>query len=249
MPETPNEWLVNQVRLTLFPTPMPAVIDGAGWWEELTGSRPETIVENPKMATREVQGEFSGVTLTLQINPLRIDWLLGAGPRALDGLADPSATAGPWIATLGVFAGLMEKWLVSAEWPPIVRLGFGVTISLRVPSREAGYELLGTLLKAVQLDAATSSDFSYQINRPRVSQALPTTKINRLSKWVVGAQQAFVASPSGMAMGAREHFVRVELDINTAPETLEALPKAKVPELLHELLSLAKEIVANGEIP
>ena len=66
-------------------------------------------------------------------------------------------------------------------------------------ARELGYRELGRFLPAVRLDE-DSSDFSYQINRPRRSTVIPELSVNRLSKWSVGKFQAFVASETGIAV-------------------------------------------------
>lgn len=148
-----------------------------------------------------------------------------------------------------MFVELMTEWLASPECPPLVRLALGVVLVIPASSREAGYQLLDDFLTAVQLEPENTSDFSYQINRPRSSVTLNGLKINRLTKWSVAAFQSFLTAPTGLVMGAAEHSVRLEMDINTAPSGLEEIPKTKVFDLLHELVSLAEEIATDGEKP
>jgi len=244
MPDVSKAWSVNQLRLTGFLTPT-VKVEGADWWQKLTGESPETVVDNPRVATRQVQGTLSGGSLTLQINPIRVDWLLTAPPP--EGLVSTTATVGAWTTVSPMFLDLMKKWLTSSDCPALLRLAFGAVLVLPTASRESGYEVLNEYLTAVKLDTTNTSDFSYQINRPRSSTTLKGVKINRLTKWSVAAMQSFVAAPSGLAMGGAEHSVRLELDINTAPESLTEIPKPALVELLYEMLSLAEEIAAEGE--
>jgi hypothetical protein len=240
----PHQWGVNQIRLTAFPEPS-STVNGADWWQQLTGESPDTTVASPKVASHQTQGSFQDGTLALQIQPLRIDWLHAA--TAPEGIADFSGTLGPFVTVLPTFLELMVKWLSRPDCPSFLRIALGTVLLMPVDSREAGYERLGAYLPFVKLDTK-SSDFSYQINRPRQSNSFPPLLLNRLSKWSVGALQALIASPSGIAIAGRQHHCRLELDINTSAENTKAFSQDSVVKLFHELGELAAEIADKGDI-
>jgi hypothetical protein len=241
MTSATTEWSVNQLRFTGFVTPT-VKVEASEWWEKLTGDTPENAISSPKAATREVRGMFQGGSLTLRVSPLRFDWLFSP-----EDLINPTATIGLWPAASGLFVELMAKWIASPDCPPLLRLAFGAVLLSPVESREDGYEKLDDFLPAVELDSK-SSDFSYQINRPRQSK-ITGLKVNRLTKWSVSAVQPLLAAASGVMVGPAEHALRVELDINTAADNLDEIPKATLVDQLHELAALGDEIVHAGDIP
>jgi hypothetical protein len=48
--------------------------------------------------------------------------------------------------------------------------------------------------------------------------------------------------------GGEEFMLRLELDISTPPETEKALPPAKLPDSLNELVGFGVEISEKGDI-
>ena len=244
-PMASHQWGVNQIRLTAFPEPS-ATVNGADWWQQLTGESPDTTVASPKIASHQTQGTFQDGTLALQIQPLRIDWLHAA--TAPEGMADFSGTLGPFVTVLPTFLELMFKWLSRPDCPSLLRIAFGTVLLMPVDTREAGYERLGAYLPFVKLDATHSSDFLYQINRPRSSNVFQPLLLNRLSKWSVGALQALIASPAGIAIAGRQYHCRLELDINTSAENTKTFPQDALVKLFDELGALAAEISDKGDI-
>lgn len=238
------EWGANQLRLTAFLTPT-ANMDATQWWERLTGDTPDAAISNPKLATQETRGEFAGGTLILRTQPLRIDWM--HAPVMPEGLPTIMETLGPFPDSAAAFVKVMQVWL--AGCPPLQRLAFGAVLLHPVESRQAGYVTLSRYLHSVRLDVEHSSDFSYQINRVRQSNAIPDLPLNRLSKWAVSAVQSFTATGTIIGVGDRQHLCRLELDINTHPEPIGELLNGKLIDLLHELVSLAAEIAERGDVP
>ena len=106
---------------------------------------------------------------------------------------------------------------------------------LDVNSREEGYRTLSNYLE-FDLDPK-SFDFNYQINRPRVSNALSGVAINRLSRWSVRSHQTgtLVVTSMESELGPKKYQCRLEVDINTHPETSDLSPRAKLSELLDEM--------------
>lgn len=246
-----SQWQVDVLRLTAFPTPA-AKFEEPKWWTELTGKPPE--VRNVRPAKKELteEGPFDQGKLTMQVQPLRIDWNYSqASEEKPDDLIIP--TVGSFTDVADKFVKLMLTWLSPSIVPPLRRLAFGAVLLQPVEDRTKGYELLANYLPSVDL-SSDSSDFIYQINRPRSSQLglLTDRKLNRLSKWSCGAfQRAQVQlSPEATAkmLGEKQFACRLELDINTSADYKDELPKQKLADLFRELFELGKEIATKGDI-
>jgi hypothetical protein len=124
-----------------------------------------------------------------------------------------------------------------------------------MPDRQSAYRRLAQFLHAVEIDPEGSSEFAYQVNRPRKSRAVEGLQINRLSKWSATLLVPFGLSfiPPGGAhlgkLGDGETTCRIELDINTDPEYKGDLNHALSSALLKEFVDMAMEIVTAGETP
>jgi hypothetical protein len=164
---------------------------------------------------------------------------------------------GPFPQALEIFVPLVERW--SSLQADVNRLAFGAVLHSRVESLEMGYKKLGELLPSVQLDSEGSSEFFYQINRPRESKSgIARLRINRLSKWSVAVrtrgvlmgrmisdEQTVNWESSGQPMVS----CRLELDINTSPEYETALPAQHIRSVFRELVDLAVEVAEKGDLP
>lgn len=240
-----GDWQAETLRVTVFPSPS-ATISQPTWWSDLTGETPENQTTRPREGVFIEQGSWGGRKLSLGMNPTRIDWVFG-------GIEDDSPL-GAFRDSLNAFQELMLRWLPTC--PPINRLAFGVIVRAPVENREAGYRQIATYLPHIQLDPVNSSDFLYQINRPRNSASgVNGLRINRLSKWSVGMftviPMNFALSPSRVEVySAPQTFsCRVELDINTSQEFPGELSQALLPQILKELIDLGHEIIREGDIP
>lgn len=238
-------WGANQLRLTAFPAPTP-VIQTPDWWAQATGGPPDQTAHNVKQAIFEASGTFGEGILTLRIQPLRIDWLYT--PPMPDGLPAFRETIGPFQTAIDYFGPIVERWFGQEDLPEIVRLAFGSVLLDPVESRQAGYQQLARFIPDVKLDVENSSDFSYQINRPRRSAVVRDLMLNRLTKWSVGAFQAFVAHGGGVAFADKSFACRLETDINSNPDYGQPLPRAALTELFHEYVGLAFEILEKGDV-
>lgn len=239
-------WGANQLRLTAFPAPA-AVIRTPDWWAQVTGETPDQTTHNVKQAVFEVTGTFEEGTLGLRILPLRIDWLYT--PVTPDGLPAVPEIIGPFKAGIDHFAPVMDRWFAQADCPELLRLAFGSVLLDPVETRQAGYRQLGHFLPSIKLDIDNSSDFLYQINRPRRSTVVDDLLLNRLSKWTVSSFQSFVASGAGVAFADKTFACRLETDINSSPEYSQPLPRAALTGMFHEYVALASEIADKGDIP
>src|SRR5713101_7231815 len=137
-------WLTQALRLTVFPTPQ-AQIGSVAWWSGLTGVEPETRISQPRIATRQEEGPFQGGVLTLKIEPLRIEWLLGKSTETL-AEEDTLPVLGRLIETLPEFKALMTRWLAVPDVPPVNRLALGAVLLQPVDTRQEGYRRLSSYL-------------------------------------------------------------------------------------------------------
>lgn len=245
-------WQAETLRLTAFPSPA-AQNTEAAWWTELVGEPPETSTSQPKKGERKEEGQFEGGKLRLRLQPARIDWLfltiyeLERGPEDF-------ASIGPFPKVLDTFLRLMFKWFDLETCPPLRRLAFGATLYQPVDDRKAGYHQISAYLPYVKLDPEGSSDFTYQINRPRDSTSgISGLTINRLSKWSVGTVQAMQFSLRGTSasysLGGEYSACRLELDVNTKPDFQGDLTREQLPKVFKELVDLGVEIATQGDIP
>ena len=126
------------------------------------------------------------------------------------------------------------------------RVAFGGILDQPVPNRANGHRTLSGYLP-FELDDS-SSDFLYQINRRR-SVEPGGIVINRLSKWFVAQFAGLSVDLSTQAASPlqAEFYARLELDINTAPD--QEFPPERTAAIFRELVSLATEIMENGDQP
>ena len=248
-------WKAEVVRVTVFPEPTPSA-EMEGWWSSVTGEPPETRNSQPRLGVIQESGAFLDGVLTLNVTPLRVDWLLSVS-------TDPSGSEsglpilGDLTKIVESFCSRLDAWFNLA--PPVKRLAFGCVGSQQVAGHKEGYELLGKYLPGVTVDPEGSSEFLYQINRPRPSTVIDGLIVNRLTKWSAARTQSvsmqLVLTPdaegsvvSGVPMG--EFFaVRSELDINTSPKWAKPFAKRQLASILGELVGLGLEIAAKGDIP
>lgn len=246
-------WHVQALRVTAFSSPS-ATISQPKWWNELLGTEPE--VQNIRPARGELieKGPFDKGTLTLQVFPIRIDWILTVNPEAhLDDPAMPHLGAFSEIGEK--FIKLMSDWLSNASAPRLQRLAFGAIINQEVRSREEGYHLLAKYLPEIRL-SPESTDFLYQINRPRKSAVpgMEERSINRLSKWsCVAMHRTIVQSlpdgtPSTSPLGVPSYACNLELDISTTGDFKEDLPQQALAQIVREQYDFGIEMASRGDI-
>lgn len=246
-------WDTESLRLTVFPIPASPVED-VGWWQSLMGEPPEAEVIRHREGGRRAEGAFETGRLILETLPLRLDLRL-IPSLTLEAASVGFPAIGKFSKMLTRFAEVANRWLNLDSFPEIQRIAFGAVLLASVDSRASGYRQLAAYLPSIDIDPKHSTDFLYQINRPRESASGVTNIIiNRLAKWSVAG-----VSRTDFVLGAtqtmyrdviQQHFAcRVELDINTTEERREPLDRSKVPAILSELIVLGKEIVIKGDIP
>jgi hypothetical protein len=242
-----SEWSLLNARLSVFVTP-DAVVPPTTW-RDLLGEDPESSVFQRATATRIDTGPFADGTLRVLVQPMRIDWVHEPVGDESRGILPP--TLGPFPAAADPLLRFGRHWAESGCFPSILRIALGFTLASPTADRASGYRELGQLIDAVP-KAADATDFSYQVNRPRLSHAgIEGLGINRLSKWSVAAFRSFAFSltlgtPNAAATSPLYHL-HVELDINTSPEYQGTIPQASVCAVIDDLFTGALEISQHGD--
>ncbi len=195
--------------------------------------------------------------LTLSVQPGRADWLLSISQTQFEDMEIKLKNVGPLASVAADFAKVMNVWL--KDCPPIIRLAYGAVLLEPVSDRRAGYRRLSQYLHSVQIDDS-SSDFFYQINRPRTLQD-SNESVNRLSRWSVQAAQPMrmaFSLGSGPVLNppvlftepdSTAHACRVEVDLSTAASRQNDLVPSELPKIFDELVSLGSEIALRGDVP
>jgi hypothetical protein len=248
-----SKWLIESLRVTTFLSPL-VNFDPSTWWINVTGGPPETRTSKPVRGEFVDAGEFLGQYLQLAIQPGRVDWSLTPRVSEVDIDDTRLRSLGEFPRAIGPFVSVMKSWLPSSVG--VVRLAYGVVLLKEVKDSAAGYEHLAGFLPAIKLDNR-SSDFMYQINRPRILAS--GTLINRLTKWSVVAFQkvrlsfpvsgppitgpATLYSPSDAVKWAS----RLEIDVSTAATQVE-MDASQLPNVLDNLEVAAREIAVTGDI-
>ncbi len=247
---SPEDWNAESLRLTVFQTPVAQIADPT-WWSDLVGEPPESRISRPRVGGQQEEGSFERGRLVLRNQPTRIDWLYNAD---IGEVQDNIPTIGSVHDARNVFLELMQRWFQLETFPLINRMALGVILTQPVETKREGYRRLSTYIPSVQLDVENTSDFIYQINRPRSSgSGVPELRINRLTKWSVALWRGATISmgPESVqhSMGQELFACRLELDISTAPGFTAELPQENLRRILEELADLADEIAREGDIP
>jgi hypothetical protein len=249
-----NDWETQLLRASAFLPPR-TNLSPDKWWEENVGSAPDTSAVRAKVGERVQQGMALGGQLTLQIRGSRIDWLLTAGaPPDAKGPVAPSALKplGRFNDLYPQFSEIIERWLRTS--PPLIRIAYGVSISLPVKDRVDGYRQLVPYLPQLKIDPEGSSDLIYRINRKRPSRSgIEKLEINRLSSWSVAILEFKHFELTGDAQanlvsGEPSFTCHLELDINTSPTFSGNFTVEQSVNVFEELKELALEIIEKGDV-
>jgi hypothetical protein len=106
------------------------------------------------------------------------------------------------------------------------------------------------MLPAVEVDPA-SSDFRYQVNRPRQTQlGIEGLRINRLMTWHSIRMELVAVTGGGRPYRSLPSFaVHTELDISTSQDFTGPLSQESLPDLLREFEDYVLELLRDGDRP
>jgi hypothetical protein len=245
----PEDWQVEQLRLTLFPSQhLPKPSD---WWQGVVGSEPlnESTDRNGFAPVYQATGPLLDTDgfLTLRYEPAKVDWVLGPSPFSS---SLPYVTIGAYKNSIESFQKFANRFF--AYDPPIInRFALGAVFLLPISTKQEGYKFLDTLLPKVELDPDGSSDFLYRINRSRKSTTMDI-RVNRLSEWSVLQimPQTFITGSSHTQLVSEPliYLARVSMDINTALEFAEEIDAPHQMSLFAEFIELIDEIAKEGDV-
>jgi hypothetical protein len=196
-------------------------------------------------------GAYRLGVLQLQIQPVRIDWILL--PKD-DPESELFQDLGDFEESSVAFCRLISQWLERA--PTINRIAFGTQLYFPTSSQPESLQIVAQILTYVTINWAGTRDFVFQLNRPRQCATLPQLgEINRLVKWqnIVRKKMTATLTPeptSSVTTTAEQHAAFWELDISSPvpTESKAPLPPQQLPQLLAELRNSASEIVAKGDV-
>lgn len=249
-----GSWKVQLLRISVFPVNGVPVTEPSSWWETTVGSTPDSMTNKPKEGLVQLNGKIDETSqLFLNCQPDRIDWQISPieNPEALTEFPE----VGDFETVLPKFVGIVNGW-VEQSCPELQRFAFGAVLVKQVSDRVSGYKEMSRFLPDVKIDPEGSTDFSYSINRPRnTTLNIEGLTINRLSKWAVVAFKLFKIPMVGSdgiklfmhAADKETYLCRLELDVNTAIN-MTSLPKERLKEIFAELMQLATEIAAKGDV-
>lgn len=242
------DWNIHHLRLTAF-LMSPLDVSNISWWKDTIGIEPTSLkITSMTLPVREEEGLLGDLVLLLKIELTRVDWILSSSNK--QGMEE-FPHLGDTDQAFEAFLGVTNKWFENEQLPKIKRLAFGSRFQRKVDARINGYDELDNYLHFSDLDTKNSSDFLYQINRPRPSKIINKISINRLSKWHVVNAKLLAIDISGTQQGsvaADIYATTLDLDLSSDAENDSELPKNKLKKLFKELISLAKEIGEKGDI-
>jgi hypothetical protein len=251
-----DEWLPENLRLTVFPT-AESLSKPEEWWKAVTGGEPDQVSISKQKGTSSLDGPYGGGKLFLRSAVDRIDWLLAPTESTIEHLVllGTPNSIGPMEETFAAFSAAAQKWFGLADSPGVNRMALGAILGHPVEDQKQAYlDLMDYIPVRVSPD---SSDLVFQINPPPVgSKIVQGLTFNRLSKWMA-AQLTVVASPNvppGVAlMGVPlqqttsvQLTVRLELDVNTVPTFQGPIPREQLGSVFGELVDEARGIILNG---
>jgi|688.fasta_scaffold369657_2 hypothetical protein len=230
----PIIWQAQLLRFTAF-TNMNFESMLQQWWSTVVEEDPDKIDVQPKLKLSIYQSAFNSGRLLLQVQPGRIDWVY----IAEDSAPTEFPTLGVYSSVMPLFKNTISKWMRVNEVPELSRLAYGAVLVSPVSSKKEAYLQLAQFMPTVNIDTDNSTDFFYQINRPRT---VNDVKINRLSKW--SAVTAMLLPLNQIKIASQ-----LELDINTSPDRTDSITVQEFNSLLETLIELGDEIAHEGDIP
>jgi hypothetical protein len=240
------ELQTESLRLTGFLSPAEQAQDPT-WWTDIAGTAPETRTSKPGRGELQEAGSVGDRTLTLSIQPGRVDWFLT--PRFEHGTALETPWAGPYRDAVTSFSELMARWL--SQSPSLIRLAFAVVVHRPVANKATGYRCLGKYLTCLQIDP-NSDDLMYQINRPRTSSVVRDLKINRFSRWSVAQFMSLRLAVAGQTLQPNVEpgpfSCRIDLDLSTDGQRVEPLEHAMLQRLFDEMKTMSEELLVRGDV-
>ena len=247
--QTKDIWNVNSLRFTLFPDQQYSFVEDD--WKKIFDKSPDSFSHNLKTNLQHYEGEFFEGLMNLDLTPLRIDFnYLPTGPVPPSGIDD--LNLGLLDDIVPDFVTSINKFFDSGNCPRAQRIAFAANYFIPTATKVSGYILLNKYLPKVEIDPNKSSDFLYQINRPRKSKVINGLEINRLTKWRVieyqGISPQIKLGNQGNLSINKEYSMSLQMDINSQADYPSEIEPATQKGLFGELVGFSREISDNGDI-
>jgi hypothetical protein len=251
-----NTWLCESIRVSALGR-APELVSELDW-KAVMGSDPEQRETQPRLGTvREIGPVLGGAAvLEFRASAGRVDWALA--PIIPPDIQLPTIpNVGSVTEAIRNFRDLIFEHVTRSY--AASRFAFGMAAFHQQPTGGASYEELAALLHNAALLAPGTSDFVYQINRPRNSKSVNGLVVNRLSRWssiaVHGLRLQITAPLSNLpesllsSSSPTLQATRAEFDINSSAERREPIPAEMRRLLLDEFVELAEELLSAGDVP
>lgn len=246
-----DQWEVAYLRATAFVPDLSVddVVENA-LWEKVIGEKPKEEHINYQKGLREEKGSLDDDILSMASQRGRVDCALESTGGESARVPELPTIGSMSDATLKPFMEVIKKLLSACS--PTNRLAFGAILVMRATDASAGYTKIQPYLHSIQMNPQETSDFFYQINRPRKSKICPDIRINRLSRWsmsLLGTLGVTVDPVESKATTSiqRRHACRLELDINTAVLNY-TLTSDNAYAVFQELVTCGDEISSKGDV-
>ena len=240
-----SDWQVESLRITVFPEDN-SQVSPSKLWDQHIGVEPEEVqIQRDRMDARHV--EYANGVIFLVKQRDRIEWRYVA---MQDEVQLPRIqTIGSLDSELDVIVELSNSWINSMHFVPIVRMAFGAVLLRPAENLEDSFGSLDRYLPFLNIENLT--EFSYRVNRRRLSKVMPQIPINRIAQWSLARFRsldiALDRAEVHMATAGESLASRLELDMNTLHGRTTPLPSKDLSLLFQELVGLALEISAEGD--
>lgn len=238
-------WQCEQIRATFFHAGKADEFNIEQIWKEVELAEPEFDEKQNNLRSRTLRvTKADGLQqLSLTSTPNRLDWILNQATekKLIDAEKLIEEYFLPHIAAM------------SNNERQYIRLAFGALVGFDVANREEGYSKISALVPSLNVgNPAEVRDLLLQINRPHKSVAVDGISLNRLMRWSVAKTSIIKITTAGgpaqaTSEGDDQHFARLELDINTDPETKDIFKAEKIAALFKEFVADSLLTLTKGE--
>jgi hypothetical protein len=242
------DWGVQIARLTLFLSEPHAISDKD--WTIITGQE-EAETRQAVPGGKRLSGSLPSGVMHMSAMASRFDVILTAA-EIDEGEEVQLPSVGPYDETFNSFFESTCKWIEDVK-PRATRIAFGTVLTYKAANREEAYGHLRDLLKSLKVDPKNMRDLQYRVNWPGKSKIEQGLVVNRLTTWssLRIVRKLLQISETAVEGGDTKHVdaVRLEIDHNTDEATKGPFDQANLVPIYLELVELARENAAEGEVP
>jgi hypothetical protein len=242
------DWGVEVARLSLFLSEPHRISDND--WTIVTGQE-EAETRQAVPGGKRLSGTVPTGMMHMSSTGSRFDVILSTAEIG-EGEEVQLPSVGPLDETFKSFFESTSKWIEEVK-PSVTRIAFGSVLTYKKADREEAYRHLAELLKSLKVDPTNMHDLQLRVNWPSRSKVEQGLVLNRLTTWsalrvVRRLLQVNEAAVEDMD-GKQVEGVRLEMDHNTDAAKKDPFDPVNVVPIYSELVELARENAAKGEVP